>query len=853
MKLTGKKKKIKMAKFKITLMLLFFSLFLTARNVYFVDGYHGGLYGHYPLEWYTRFIIDNFYKYPDWSICLEIESETWDSVKVRTPQDYRQFKQILSDERIEFTNPAYAQPYCYNISGESIIRQFQYGMRKINQHFPEVKFSTYSSEEPCFTSCLPQLLKSFGFQYAVLKCPNTCWGGYTRAYGKDLVNWVGPDTTSILAVPRYQCESFEKNSTWQTIAWNNSTFYINTCLEAGIKNPVGMCFQDAGWKNGPWLNSIKNADPNSIYVTWKEYFEKVSDGKSTDNWQFSQEDVLVSLMWGSQVLQKIAQQVRNAENKIIIAEKMGSLAYLKNNYHYKQDSIDEAWRTLMLSQHHDSWIVPYNRLQKNLTWADKIAQWTETTDKISDSVVKEAVESFQGNNKSVNDDYSIRVFNTLGFNRNEIVSILLPETLKNKKVILLDTENHVLPSSVEEGQKISFLAQVPAFGYATYKIQMGESKIKKEKKSFYSNKNECILENDKYRIVFDLQKGGTIKSLFSKNNNKEYVKKGSEFLFGEMRGFFYEENKFHSSRENPAKVTLIKDNSLETSILIQGKIASQPFKQIVTINKEQERIDFDLVINWKQNLGIGEYAQPNNWQDNRRAFYDTRYMLSVLFPVDLNSPQLYKNAPFDVCKSKLDNTFFNRWDSIKHNIILNWIDLSEVNGENSLALLTDHTTSYSYGTDFPLALTIQYSGKGLWGRDYNITQPTHVKYALVPHKFRWDKSSISKKSSSWNEPLIGVCSSDFDFENKSFIDLLSSGYELSSVQIMRDGILVRLFNSEGDGSAQKIKLCFPFKSIEEMELNGEMKNANNSIKAILGNEIQLSIPRFGVRSFYIKN
>ena len=22
-------------------------------------------------------------------------------------------------------------------------------------------------------------------------CPNTCWGGYTAAYGGELVNWVG--------------------------------------------------------------------------------------------------------------------------------------------------------------------------------------------------------------------------------------------------------------------------------------------------------------------------------------------------------------------------------------------------------------------------------------------------------------------------------------------------------------------------------------------------------------------------------------------------------------------------------------------------------------------------------------
>lgn len=52
-------------------------------------------------------------------------------------------------------------------------------------------FTTYSVEEPCFTSCLPQILKLFGFKYAVLKCPNTCWGGYTNAYGGELINWVG--------------------------------------------------------------------------------------------------------------------------------------------------------------------------------------------------------------------------------------------------------------------------------------------------------------------------------------------------------------------------------------------------------------------------------------------------------------------------------------------------------------------------------------------------------------------------------------------------------------------------------------------------------------------------------------
>src|SRR5690606_39799836 len=113
---------------------------------------------------------------------------------------YAQFSNIVRDKRIEFTNPTYAQPYCYNIPGESIIRQFEYGMRKMREHFPDVTYTTYAVEEPCCKSSSPQILKQSGFKYAVWKCPNTCWGGYTTGYGGELVNWIGPEGTSILTV-----------------------------------------------------------------------------------------------------------------------------------------------------------------------------------------------------------------------------------------------------------------------------------------------------------------------------------------------------------------------------------------------------------------------------------------------------------------------------------------------------------------------------------------------------------------------------------------------------------------------------------------------------------------------------
>ncbi|HXE11060.1 MAG TPA: hypothetical protein VN633_03010 [Bryobacteraceae bacterium] len=51
----------------------------------------------------------------------------------------------------------------------------------------------------------------------------------------------------------------------------------------------------------------------------------------------------------------------------------------------------------------------------------------------------------------------------------------------------------------------------------------------------------------------------------------------------------------------------------------------------------------------------------------RRSEYDDRYKLLALFPVSFNKNALYKNAAFDVCRSANVDTFFNRWDEIKHN------------------------------------------------------------------------------------------------------------------------------------------------------------------------------------------
>lgn len=84
-----------------------------------------------------------------------------------------------------------------------------------------------------------------------------------------------------------------------------------------------------------------------------------------------------------------------------------------NGYRYGQATLDEGWRTLMLAQHHDSWIVPYNGLNRQGTWAQHIRRWTAATDSLCDGVIAEAQQSFAAPGGDGQTTY-LRVCNTLG-------------------------------------------------------------------------------------------------------------------------------------------------------------------------------------------------------------------------------------------------------------------------------------------------------------------------------------------------------------------------------------------------------------------------------------------------------
>ncbi len=903
----------------ILIVLLIGHFLLPAQQAYFIDGYHGGIYGHLP-GWQTRFMVDKLRQFPAWKINLELEPESWDSIAERDPEAYHEFAKIFEDQssrgRVEYINPTYGQSYLYNISGESIIRQFSEGMAKLKHHFPQAVFTTYSSEEPCFTSALPQILKSFGFIYASLKNPETCWGGYTRAYGGELVNWIGPDGSSLVTVPRYEVESLKPGSTWETIACNNSVSYIQRSFQYGILHPVGMCLQDAGWtlgpdRNGPWIrpaydslpaymkalarngltspgqpgDDINNPYMQTAFETWRGYIENRSIRHAAVNWHFTQEDVLVSLEWGGQILQRIAQQVRAAENKIITAEKMASLAAVFGGRSWPGSSLQEAWRTLLLSQHHDCWIVPYNPVADRpgdaMTWAAKVAQWTAHTTRICDSIINRSLSAWSRPSLPAAGlrQISIRLFNTNARTRIGVTTVKLPAGWKG--AVVRNSQNKVVAGQLGSGSGTTgedqertwvFQAKIPGLGYADYLLEQRDAPDpvagseppgipRRNAASVYLRDDQKYqLQTDLYTLIIDPAHGGAIISLIARKlHGLEFVNPKSPVLFGELRGNFYQEGGFHSSTESPAQITVLENGPVRLKLEIRGKIAGTGFTEMLTVAEGQSIIDMDLSIDWKHNTGLGRSPESLAGHPREKSFYNDSFKLQARFPLNLKDQRVYRNAPYDVFRSRMSHTFFDRWDSIKNVVLLNWVDVEDHGGQAGMALFTDHTTSYSHGAGYPLGLTLQYAGTGIFWHNYELNGPSQIHYALLPHGGKWDQAGIWSASCNWNEPMVSLVgppapgvfpnSQAIPAASRSLLELNQADWEVSAIYLTGQDLCVRLFNAEGSQGIHRIYPGFSADGALLIALDGHVLKRLELKKDKRGKTYtELRIPRFGIRT-----
>jgi len=849
--------------------------------LYFVDGYHGGVRGHMPKgAW--RDIVTRLGRTPGWKLCLDIEPASWVRLAEDDPQTYSQLASYLqaapNSARVEMVGGTFSQPYGWALTGESNIRQLVRGLEVIRASFPHLPVDTYAMQEPCWASCLPQILSSLGFKAAVLKNPSTAWGGYSAGIDAETVNWIGPDGASIRTVPRYACE--ELLDTWRTEAQTGSLAFARKCVERGIEHPAGMCFQDLGWAARP------NVKGDYIsFTTWREYMQSIA-GKTVRDWRFSMEDIRCALPWGEKTLQNVARQVRSAENRLLVTEKLASMAAVQSQEPYPADEIRQAWDQTLWAQHHDAWITATTRSGRD-AWAFQIAAETWTAESSCSEIIDRSLDRLTGRNGPPSGESdqgkTIRVFNTLGHDRPDLVELEIATDPGTKAARVRDSSSQIVASQFEVIRKyvsdqadrvrgsvrngalgpgesvgagrLLFRGLVPATGEAAYTV---ETVPEVEQSSPGASARvevdgSVTLETDLYRIRFDPSRGGSVSSLFAKQTSREFCQSG-ERRFHEFRGYFIEEKNWASSAAHPAKLEVLESGPIRATVSVSGLISSIPFRTSVSLVQGEPRIDFHTQFRFEKDTWIGdpwEIKPELRMTGRRRSEYDDRYKLLALFPVSLERTHIYKNAAFDVCKSQNSNTFFQTWDTIKHNIAVNWVDLVDEREEFGVALFTDHTTSYAHGEDHPLSLVLGWGWDGgFWWGKCPLKGLQESRYSIVPHGGRWEQAALWRRSSEMAEPLLArLASGSVKKNHSSLVRVESPGLYLTAMTVNGRDLLLRFFNAESPNNDHEISLGMEPKLMELVELDGRVsQRLRPSVATGPGRKIKIHVPRFGIRT-----
>jgi len=374
-----------------------------------------------------------------------------------------------------------------------------------------------------------------------------------------------------------------------------------------------------------------------------------------------------------------------------------------------------------------------------------------------------------------------------------------------------------------------------------------------------------IVETDLYLLKIDPVHGGRISSLIHKLTGREFVDVTSARSFNEYRGYFGKEGRWLSSVDSPAAVTIEEAGPLRVTIRIDGHIGPYPFHTRVSCSVSCPRIDvrtsFDFPSNAQpfqrggnpQGFRIGEPwpADREVTRSDRRPLYDSSYKLQALFPAALKTPVLHKNAPFDVCRSTLNDTTFNSWSTLQHNVILDWVDIGEADGSAGLAMMTDHTTAYSFSPKEPLGLVCCYAGQGNWF-DYTLGRQPNVSYSIVPHAGDWEAALVWQQLARWSDPLVAAAIPRKGAEAERRWSLAESSdprVHFTSLYQHDGQTLIRIFNASRATSTAHITLAPLIQKAELLELDGRVIAQLPIETGSAGRkQLKLSMPQFGVRT-----
>ena len=756
-------------------------------------------------------------EYPEYKF-MSSQPALYQFLKERYPETYEKIKERVKEGRWEPEGGMWVEADCNLTSGESLVRQFLYGKKFFKDEFGIDSRILWLPDVFGYSGALPQIMKKSGIKYFMTT--KLAWNQINKV-PYDTMMWRGIDGSEIfthlittLGVGQSEADFF---TTYNGMLHPDAILggwhrYQNK----DINNDILIAFGYGDGGGGPtreMLETSKRMEKGIRGIPkvrqefagnyFEELEERVEGNKSLPVWEG---ELYFEYHRGTYTsMGRNKRSNRRCEQLLMDAELLEVLTGTS-----EKEEMDKIWRTVLLNQFHD--ILP----------GSSIAEVYEVTKKEYAEIESRLAEMIAEKLNLLMDDGQdkISVFNTLGFDRNDVVSLG-----DCHAAALTDESGKIYPVQETAQGAVAYITDIPAKGGKT--LQLLDT-VKEEASRIQITENG--IETPFYRISID--ENGLFTSIYDKECDREVLKageKGNLLRMYEDKPMHYDcwdIDMYYSEKywdaEKADKIQWTEEGPVRATLEIQRTISNSVIKQKIHFYADSRRIDFSTWVDWKEH----------------------QHLLKVHFPVNIHSDEATFEVQFGNLKRKIHGN--TSWDEARFESCgQKWMDISE--GHYGVSLLNDCKYGYS-AKDSNIALTLIKSGIE---PNKTADQEEHVfTYALYPHKEVWCAAGTVQEAYKLNQPAYAAAG-ELKNSGKSFISTDKDNIIIETVKPAEngDGMIVRLYDCEN--SLTKATLTFAEGMLESVEECNLMEEKEADIETC-GNSFTVSVKPYEIKTYRVR-
>lgn len=640
-------------------------------------------------------------EYPEFKF-IQSQPQLFAFLKKDNPYLFKELKQKINTN-LETDGGMWLEADCNLPSGESLVRQFIYGIDFIKKEFNRDCEYLWLPDVFGYSSALPQIMKLCNIK--TFMTTKISWNE-TNEFPYDLFYWQGLDGSKILTyfmnTPNNNVRSvkYGKVSNYSgeiapMVVYGAWSRFKNKELTKDLLISYG--FGDGG--GGPTRNMVKNALciekipglPKIKFAFPSELFNKLHENVKHKKVPVYADELYLELHRATYTTQALSKKYnRQLEYQLLDNEYLSTLKSL-NGKKYDYKILNESWINLLQCQFHDN--LPGSSI-KEVYDDTKIIY--ENIEKSLNTLEEKNTKHLVDNKK---DYYSLYRFS----DTNRYENIFVDE--KRNGYFIKDNGEIVINQKIKDGHLI--ILKLEPFKPTIIKFVEGKNK----KDSLINvDINNKLIDTPFYKIKWN--KRGFIKSIFNKENQKEIIKGEGNILRA-----YVNRPKLHDAWDIDKDYlkqyddvifddVKLKENGLLRSVIeFKYHFNSSKIVQELIIYAFNPRIDFKTKVLWHE--------------DHR--------LLRSLFKLNLISDKANYEIQFGHISRNTTND--NSFDEAKFEVCGHkWMDYA--NEEMGVSLLNDCKYGYS-GKKNIIGISLLNSPK--YPNPYADMGKHEFTYSLLPH------------------------------------------------------------------------------------------------------------------------